>query len=97
MASDCLLQSVFGDFVLLRPFHGKHSLEPVGSALAPQNIGTLRGTVSPTIPKGLLMCGSYVACFFAHGRPWVFWRICLFSNVFGGFAITMSGVFFAHA
>ena len=37
MASDCLLQSVFGDFVLSMPFHGQHSLEPVGSALAPQN------------------------------------------------------------
>ena len=46
-ALDCLLQSVFGDFVLLMTFHGEHHLEPVGPALAPQNIGNIRGTVSP--------------------------------------------------
>ena len=47
MASDWLQLSVFGDSALLMTFHGKHPLEPVRSALAPQNIGTIRETMFP--------------------------------------------------
>ena len=47
MASDWLLLSVFGDFALLMTFFGEHPLEPARSAPAPQNIGTIRGTMFP--------------------------------------------------
>ena len=72
MASDCLLQSVFGDFVLAITFHGKHSLEPVGTAFAPQNIGTIRETVSPNGSQRSTYVRWPCSMFFAHGRPWAF-------------------------
>ena len=54
MASDSLLQSVSGDSALSMTFHSEYPLEPAGSALAPQNVATIRGTVSLNDPNGLL-------------------------------------------
>ena len=54
MASDCLLQGVSGDSALLMTSHGEYHLKPAGSALAPQNVATIRGTVSLNDPNGLL-------------------------------------------